>query len=278
MDPFWTIFVLIFRPVLGPFRRPFWSQNGPRSINMGSRRSSRASKYRKAAFAKHVILFLWNHTFRVLGALKTSVRGSKRLSIGTWRALRPEKRFQNLTGKFHFLGSVLRGSITEPEISTKLTPKWNQTHVNLFIGVFDFYQNKKITTNMFTLGKHRRANRWVRFWIPFWTPTWAHKLLKMELKRPWCAKMDPRRASRASKYRKTAIAKSVILRMENHTFLFLGSQDKHKRLKTALQDSKNNVSKIDCDCFYLFTGFGADLGPNTDPKIHRKSIKQKMKN
>ena len=27
--------------------------------------------------------------------------------------------------------------------------------------------------------------------------------------------------------------------------------------------------------FVFFTGFGADLGPNTDPKIHRKYINEK---
>ena len=91
----WIMLFLIFGPVLGPFWEPFWGQNGPRSAKVGPRRTSRASKYRKTTFAKSLILLLENHTFRVLGALKTSIRRSRRLLRGTRKASRPEKGSKN---------------------------------------------------------------------------------------------------------------------------------------------------------------------------------------
>ena len=55
---------------------------------MDPRRTSRSSKYRKTAFAKSVIFNLKNNIFRVLWALKTRIRSSRRLSRGIWRAFK----------------------------------------------------------------------------------------------------------------------------------------------------------------------------------------------
>ena len=47
--------------------------------------------------------------------------------------------------------------------------------------------------------------------------------------------MDPRRTSRASKYRKAAFAQCDFTKGKPYFFCLGGSQDEHKRLKTALK-------------------------------------------
>ena len=44
------------------------------------------------------------------------------------------------------------GAIIDPDIGPKLAQKWNQIHINLFIGVFDFYKHHKHI--VFTLVNH----------------------------------------------------------------------------------------------------------------------------
>ena len=91
MGPKLAFVFLIFAPVWGPFREPVWGQNQLRSAKVGPRRTSRASEYRKTTFAKTIIFQLENKTFRVLGAFKTSIRRSRRLSRGSWKTPKPQK-------------------------------------------------------------------------------------------------------------------------------------------------------------------------------------------
>ena len=109
---------ILFLLILGP--------HGPRSANMGPRRSPRTSKGRKATR-------LYN-TFRV----------SRQLSRGTWRDLiRPEKRVPKIDLDFSFFFGITFGTDLGARIDLELSPKLvqnrNRIHVNLFIGVFNFY-------------------------------------------------------------------------------------------------------------------------------------------
>ena len=130
--------------------------------------------------------------------------------------------------------------------------------------------------------------KWPHFWTrfsDFWAPFWVHFGSLLELKRPWCAKMDPRRTSRASKYRKAAIAKSVISLRGKHTFLVWGA------LKTSIRSSRRlsrgtwSASRLEKSGFQnwqFFPLFGQVLepiwGPKTGPQIYIKSIKKVIRN
>ena len=103
----------------------------------------------------------------------------------------------------------------------------------------------------------------------------------LELKRPWCAKMGPRRTSRASKYWNAAIAKNAILRLENNTLLVLGA------LKTSIRSSEwlwrctwsasrleKQGSTINCFFVFVWSVLERFWDLKTDPKINITSIKQ----
>ena len=122
---FWIVFFLIVDPVLGPFGDPFWGQNGSRSAKMGPRRTSRASNTEKLHLQKLCFFQLKNHIFRVLGALKTSIRRSRRLSRGT-----PKKGFQTLTRFGTDLGAKMDPKMNQKNI--KRDQKWNHMHVSIY--------------------------------------------------------------------------------------------------------------------------------------------------
>ena len=145
---FWTFFFDCW----GPFWVHFGSHFGAKEAMMcqdGPKKDLKSLKVPKSSNCKKCdITIREDNIFWALGGLKTSIRGSRRLSRGTWRGLRPEKRFQKLTLKFRSFWSrsgINLGSRMDPEISPKLAQKWNQIHVNLFIGVFDFYTKTQKT-------------------------------------------------------------------------------------------------------------------------------------
>ena len=144
----------------------------------------------------------------------------------------------------------------------------------------------------------------VGFWTPKWTPTLVPKLLKMEsksghifkylflicglrvgsmfgaildLERAMMCQDGPKKDLKSLKVPKSSNCPKCDFTEGKPNFLSLGgSQDEHKKLKTALKRHlkcfKTRKIKVPKLAFFLifWTGFGADLGPKTDPNIYRK--------
>ena len=94
---------------------------------------------------------------------------------------------------------------------------------------------------------------------PCWGPDWAQDRPKR--------RQDPRRTSRASKYRTTTSAKNVIFPMQKAYFSSLGGfQDDHKSFRKAPKrhlkssNTPKKASKIGPENYDFLVNVGADVG------------------
>ena len=130
------------------FVSDWWSNFGPMlGAILGSkpakrrqdepRKDIKSFKLPKIAFTKSVISQCKNHTFRVLEAPKTIIRGSGMLPKGIWRASGPQKEGRpKMDAKIVFFKAsfgVYLGTKVDPNIGLKLTQKLNRNHANILM-------------------------------------------------------------------------------------------------------------------------------------------------
>ena len=114
----WVHFGLILGFVLGSVLGLEWAKMRQDDSN----EDIKSLKVPKSIIFKSVILRRENHTFRVLEALKRSMRGSGRFPRGTWRASRPQKKgFQKWNQN-----KIVFQPILEPKWTPKWNPKWTK--------------------------------------------------------------------------------------------------------------------------------------------------------
>ena len=117
-----VFFFLHFGFVLGPV---LGSDLGLEWAKMTPMRTSRALKYQETSFSKSEILQLEKYTFRVLEALKRSMRGSRRLPRGTWRASKLQKKgFEKWNQKNSFWTNF--GTEMNSKIEHQKTENWTK--------------------------------------------------------------------------------------------------------------------------------------------------------
>ena len=113
---------MILGAVLGLLRAILGLKRDKKS-QVDTRRTSRASKYRKTAFSKSISFLCENHTFRVLEAPKTILRRAYEVQRSSQKALEElqdlKKGIQKDPPKYDFWGSVL-GSISASKWLPKL--------------------------------------------------------------------------------------------------------------------------------------------------------------
>ena len=130
--------------------------------------------------------------------------------------------------------------------------------------------------------------KWTHVWIcfsDFWAPFWVHFGSHFGAKEAMMRQDGPKKDLKSFKVPKSSNCKKCDFTNGKPYFLSLGgSQDEHKRLKTALKRHLKcfKTRKIRVRNFTVFlifgTSFGEVLGPKTNPKIHRKSINKVIKN